>query len=77
MIKKNYHSALTNDLKNQKEVEFFKIKNSIAFYYNIIDSLGLPKEYSKCDVLYSELSWKGGLKRFNERAKRIACGQLI
>ena len=66
--KMSYHSALTPELKNLQEVDFYKIKNSIAFYYNITDHFGLPKEYNNCDVLYTELAWMKGLNNFNKRA---------
>jgi|TARA_R100000149_G_C5867417_1_gene131937 hypothetical protein len=65
-----YHSALKRIeyFESVKEETYYKVKNSIAFHHDVIKNTGLPKVYSKCDVLYSEPSWSGGIKNFDKRA---------
>tara|TARA_R110000765_G_scaffold350917_2_gene440904 strand:- start:280 stop:849 length:570 start_codon:yes stop_codon:yes gene_type:complete len=63
-----YHSALRDELENQKEITHYTIKDSLAFYHDVIHNFGLPKEYNKCDILYAEPSWSGGITKFDKRA---------
>ena len=65
-----YHSALKSIkyFESLEETNYFKIKDSVAFHHDVINSDSLPKEYDNCDVLYSEPSWSGGIEKFDTRA---------
>jgi hypothetical protein len=69
MNKQFYYSALAKEdtAKNYPDVTYFKIKDSIAFIFDI-EKGELPKEYTDCDILYTELPWSHGYKIFNDRA---------
>lgn len=66
-VDSKYHSGLSGPVKGLKRVGFFSIHDSVAFAWDVLEGR-LPKMYSECDVFYSDLAWKAGFERFNERA---------
>lgn len=68
-MKENYHTAVgvKNDIQNELEpIDRYEIRDSVAFRHNLTD--GIPEEYRRCDVLYTETSWNAGQPTFNKRA---------
>lgn len=61
-----YHSALSEPLIGNEETTVVNIDGNTAMYNNIVN--GLPFEFSKCDILYTELSWVAGIDKFNNRS---------
>ncbi len=61
-----YHSALQREHFSKEETQYTFDGNS-ALYHDI--SNNLPTQFNKCDVLYSEIAWSSGHKKFNNRAE--------
>jgi hypothetical protein len=61
-----YHSALSKDIDNLDSTPLYYSKWGVAFQQDVTEDM--PDEYDKCDVMYSEISWTQGVKKFNERA---------
>lgn len=65
-----YHSGLGKQyIQDYESIERFETKNILAFYNDITD-LNIPNEAEFCDVIYTEIAWKIGLKKFNDRAEK-------
>jgi len=64
-VSKNYHSALTDEIQNLKELDYYKYNNSHVIAHNLIDGV-LPLFY-EADVIYSEPAWRSGYKTFIDR----------
>jgi len=64
--KKNYHSALTQPLKIEKELSYYGNNGNFVIKRDICK--GLPEEFRLCDVIYSEPSWLMGYEKFLSRA---------
>jgi len=61
----HYHSALTQDVKVEPCNRFEKDGN-IAFVHDLWH--GIADEFKLCSVLYTEIPWQAGLKKFDKRA---------
>ena len=64
-----YHSALNKDIDNLESTPLYRNNWGVAFQHDVTQVL--PNEYDKCDVMYSEIAWTGGLTKFNERADTL------
>lgn len=62
-----YHTAL-KPTEDYPESEGFQIGKSLAFAYDLEASNDLPTVYNYCDILYTEIPWRDGYTKFNERA---------
>jgi hypothetical protein len=62
-----YHSALTSPATNLSDTDYVSINGNIAMYNNVTNK-SLPIEYDQCDIMYTELSWVAGIKKFNQRS---------
>jgi len=60
-----YHSALSQEACTLG-VDRCEFSSGVAFRWSIMD--GLPKEFSACDVIYSDPPWRAGVEKFNKRA---------
>jgi len=60
-----YHTALGDDIKVEP-ADIVRVGDSVAFCHDLME--GLPADYDVCDVLYTELPWRNGFDKFNERA---------
>lgn len=65
-MKELYHSALTEELEIGKEIIQAKFNGDIVFRHDI--TCGLPGDFNRCDILYSEPSWLQGYSKFINRA---------
>lgn len=64
-----YHTAIGNKLNEQfEEIERFENEKIIAFAHDVT-SKDIPVEYLNCDVLYTEIAWRLGIEKFNQRAR--------
>lgn len=64
---KIYHSALTDELKNLKEVEHYFKDGNLVFSHDICE--GYHDRYQFSEAIYAEPSWRAGFDKFMERAK--------
>lgn len=62
-----YHTALKKPRVHYEPLDLHVRNGSVAFVWDI-QKLPVPPEYSRCDVLYSELAWRQGVTVFNARA---------
>lgn len=60
-----YHSALWDE-SAAEPCERVELRGGLAFRHDIY--LGLPEEFARCDVLYSEPPWPAGVEVFDRRA---------
>lgn len=65
-MKEIYHSALKDDLKIDRELEYYEAAGSIALHHNIED--GPHHKFSQADVIYAEPAWRDGYEKFMRRA---------
>lgn len=63
-----YNSALGQRELKDKEIYSGVVKNRFITAFKNDISEGLPKEFSECDVFYTETSWKKGQDKFNKSA---------
>jgi len=63
-----YHSALKQIRCNEDfpEIEYFKKGKSIAMFNDL--TRGLPIEFDKCDVFYSDPPYPAGMNYFNKKS---------
>jgi hypothetical protein len=65
-----YHSFRNDEIKIFSSLERLEKDGDIAFAHDL--TLGLPKDYNDCDILYSEPSWLLGYDIFSKRAETIS-----
>tara|TARA_R110000824_G_scaffold88053_1_gene216654 strand:- start:46 stop:684 length:639 start_codon:yes stop_codon:yes gene_type:complete len=69
LINTIYHTALKSAYEtfdDVKSIKRFEAKGCVGLVNDISD--GLPKEFDKCGVMFSDSPWPRGLAKFNERA---------
>lgn len=67
-----YYSFRNKPRETKKSIDRFESKGNIVFKHDL--TLGIPNEYSKCDLIYCEPSWMKGYEIFSERAEKKAIG---
>jgi hypothetical protein len=66
-VTSDYHSALAPDV-DSPPLDGFQGSAGYAFTYDLTTPGPLPEVYDRCDVFYTDLPWRDGYAKFNERA---------
>lgn len=74
LIPKDYHSALSTEKTDLKELDYFTSGGSTVLCHDLNNIANIPAIFYKCDAIYSEIAWRAGYNEFIKRADKSAQG---